>query len=170
MFNWNQPFLTRASLQEYARAITRQGSPLTNCFGFIDGTVRAICRPGEKQRVVYNGHMHVHALKFQSVALPNGLIANLYGPVEGRRHDAGMLRDCGLLNTLEREAYSPRGDDLCHYGDPAYPLRPYLMAPYRIGEVPVFTADMVAFNEAMSYVRASVEWLFGDVSNSFKFM
>ena len=132
--SWNQSFLTRASLQEYTRAITRQGSPLTNCFGFIDGTVRPICCPGEKQRVVYNGHKHVHALKFQSVALPNGLIANLYGPVEGRCHDTGMLRDSGLLNTLEREAYSPRGDVLCLCGDPAYPLRPYLMAPYLIGE------------------------------------
>ena len=29
---------------------------------------------------------------------------------------------------------------------------------------------LVAFNEAMSSVRASVEWLFGDVSNSFKFI
>ena len=26
------------------------------CFGFIDSTVRLIRRPGEKQRVVYNGH------------------------------------------------------------------------------------------------------------------
>ena len=168
--SWNQPFLTPACLQEYACAIARQGSPLTNCFGFIDGTVRPICRPGEKQRVVYNGHKRVHALKFQSVVVPNGLIANLYGPVEGARHDAGMLKDSGLLQTLEREAYNPRGDVLCLYGDPAYPLRPHLMAPYRIGEVPVFTADMEAFNSAMSSARASVEWLFGDISNSFKFL
>ena len=33
------------------------------------------------QRIVYNGHKRVHGLKFQSVALPNGLIANMYGPV-----------------------------------------------------------------------------------------
>ena len=54
---------------------------LNNCFGFLDGTVRSICRPGEHQRVVYNGHKRVYALKLQSIDLPNGLIANMYGPV-----------------------------------------------------------------------------------------
>lgn len=168
--SWNQPFLTPIALQEYCQSITRQGCPLRNCFGFVDGTVRPICRPEENQRVVYNGHKRVHALKFQSVALPNGLIGNLYGPVEGRKHDAGMLRDSGLLNVLERQAVNPAGDILCIYGDPAYPLRPQLMCPYRIGEVPIFTQDMQAFNEAMSSVRVSVEWLFCDVINYFKFL
>jgi len=41
-----------------------KGAPLQNCWGFIDGTVRPICRPGENQRQVYNGHKRVHALKF----------------------------------------------------------------------------------------------------------
>lgn len=104
-------------------------SPLTNCFGFVDGAVRPAGRLGEKQRIAYNGHKRVYSLKFQSVALPNGLIANLYGPIAGWRHDEGMLKDSGLLNTLERIIYSPRGDVLCLYGDPAYPLCPHLMAP-----------------------------------------
>ena len=43
--------------------------------------MRAISRPGKDQRLVYNGHKRVHALKFQSVSLPNGIIANLFGPV-----------------------------------------------------------------------------------------
>ena len=60
-----------------------KGAALENCFGFIDGTVRPIARPDENQRVVYNGHKRVHALKFQSVALPNGIITNTYGPVGG---------------------------------------------------------------------------------------
>ena len=37
--------------------------------------------PGEHQRVVYRGHNRVYALKFQSIDLPNGFIANMYGPV-----------------------------------------------------------------------------------------
>ena len=60
--------------------------------GFIDGTVRPISRPGINQRVLYNGHKRVHAIKCQSVATPDGLVAFLHGPFEGRRHNSGMLR------------------------------------------------------------------------------
>ena len=56
------------------------------CFGFIDGTVRPICRPQENQGIVYNGHKRVHALKYQSVALPCGMIANMYGPVGNKNY------------------------------------------------------------------------------------
>lgn len=38
-------------------------------------------RPNQQQRIVYNGNKRVHSLKFQSVALPNGLIGNMFGPV-----------------------------------------------------------------------------------------
>ena len=66
--SWNQPFLTPACLQEYVSAITRQGSPLTNCCDFTDSTVGPMCRSREKHSVVYNGHKRVHALKFYSTA------------------------------------------------------------------------------------------------------
>lgn len=78
---WNIDILSPALLQEYADVIHAKGAPLDNCFGFIDGTVRPISRPDQHQRIVYNGHKRVHALKFRSVALPNGLIGNMYGPV-----------------------------------------------------------------------------------------
>ena len=50
------------------------------CFGFVHVKVRPVSRPGKNQRVLYNGHKKVHAIK--SVAVPKGLVANLYGPVE----------------------------------------------------------------------------------------
>lgn len=81
--SWKQTILSPLTLQECSDATSAKGAVLDNCFGFIDGTVHPICRPGELQRVVYNGHKCVHALKFQCVALPNGLIGNLYGPVGG---------------------------------------------------------------------------------------
>ena len=81
VFQWNHTILDPVSLERYAEAVYDKGAALDNCIGFIDGTVRPICRPGEFQRVVYNGHKRVHALKFQSFTLPNGMIANMYGPV-----------------------------------------------------------------------------------------
>ena len=90
---WNQQLLSPQSLRLFADAIYEKGAALENCFGFIDGTVRPICRPGEFQRVVYNGHKRVHALKFQSLALPNGLIGNLYGPVGNVHYQVDNHRD-----------------------------------------------------------------------------
>lgn len=84
---WNNTILNPECLEQYAEAIYAKGAALNNCFGFVDGTVRPICRPNENQRQVYNGHKRVHALKFQSVAIPNGLVANLYGPVGMKIYD-----------------------------------------------------------------------------------
>ena len=74
---WNDLLLNYVSLQAYADAVFLKGAPLENCFGFIDGSVRPISLPCEHQRLVYNGRKRVHSLKFQSVALPNEMIANL---------------------------------------------------------------------------------------------
>ena len=78
----NQPYLSPANLEKYADAVHSKGAALQNCWGFIDGTVRPICRPIRNQRLVYNGHKRVHAIKFQSVVTPNGLIAHLFGPAQ----------------------------------------------------------------------------------------
>ena len=88
-----QPWLSRDRLRHFAATIHDKGAPLENCWGFIAGTVRPLCKPDQNQRILYNGHKRVHGIKFQSVVAPNGLIASLFGPVEGRRHDSGMLVD-----------------------------------------------------------------------------
>ena len=164
--SWDQPFLQPDRLHGYAAAIHQKGAPLENCFGFIDGTLRGIARPKEHQRIMYNGHKRIHGIKFQSVVTPNGLIANLSGPFEGRRHDSVMLQQSGLLQDLRRVAFHD-GQPLCLYGDPAYPLGIHLQAPYRQNPL---TPQMALFNKAMSEVRVAVEWVFGDIANYFKFI
>ena len=78
-----------------------------------------------------------------------------------------MLADSNFLTALEHNAVSPTGQQMCIYGDLAYPLRVNLMAPFRGAAL---TAQMEAFNDSMSNVRTSVEWLFGDIVEYFKFM
>ena len=109
---------------------------------------------------MYNEHKKVHAIKFQSVVAPNGLVANLYEPVEGKRHDSGMLAMSGLLDALQRYSVSPYGNTLCIYGDPAYALRPCFQAPFRGA---VLTPDQQVWNKSIKEVRVSIEWIFGDI-------
>ena len=165
--DWNQPMLQPQKLQDYAAAVHQRGAPLTNCFGFVDGTLRQVSRPKRDQRILYNGHKRVHGIKFQSVVIPNGMIANLSGPYEGRRHDSTILHDSNLLTELRRVAWANNGQPLCLYGDPAYPLNVHLQTPYRGAQL---TNDMVRYNKAMSEVRVSVEWMFGNITNFFKFV
>ena len=79
-----------------------------------------------------------------------------------------MLRESGLLTCLENCSFSPEGDALYIYGDPAYPHRLHLQAPFR--EAVRLTEEQTEFNRAMSAVRVSVEWVFGDIVNFFKFL
>ena len=86
---------------------------------------------------------------------------------EGRKHDAGMLADSDLLHDLNQYAFNLAGQPLCIYGDPACPIRVHLQGPFRNGAL---TPQMEAYNTAMSTVRSSVEWLFGDIISYFKFL
>ena len=70
-----------------------------------------------------------------------------------------MLDTSGLYVDLAQE--------MCISGDPEYPLRTHLHCPFRNG---VLTRQMEEFNASMSSVRTSVEWLFGDLINFFKFL
>lgn len=78
-----------------------------------------------------------------------------------------MLVDSNLLQELERNAFSPTGQPMSVYDDPAYPLGVHLQAPFRHG---VLTLLMEQCNFDMSFVRVSAEWLFEDIINNFKYL
>ena len=74
---------------------------VTRCIGFLDGTIRQQCRPVRGQRAIFSGHKRYHGLKFQALTVPDGLIAAMFGPVEGRLHDSTMLEfSWSLLSCL----------------------------------------------------------------------
>ena len=77
-----------------------------------------------------------------------------------------MLVDSGLLRDLEHYAHVD-GRPMCVYGEPAYPDRVHLQAPFRNRPL---TAEMEAFTKSTSRVRVTVEWLFGDIVNCFRFL
>lgn len=144
----------------FAAAVHEVSGCLNNRIGFVDGTLRPIPRPSHYQRQAYNGWKHLHAIKFQSISLPYGLIGSLRGPIEGRRHDVVLLRESGVGRKLRRHCPG-------YYGDPAYPLCTWLVRPVK---KPVLSPRETAFNKAMSRVRVTVEWGFGDINTNWAFL
>ena len=60
-----------------------------------------------------------------------------------------MLAESHLYDSLERNAFSTTGEAMCIYGDPAYPLRIHLQAPFRNR---VLTPQILAYNSSLSAV------------------
>ena len=128
--------------------------------------MRSICRPTINQRSFFNGHKRTHAIKFQSVVVPDGLVMHLSGPYPGLMHDAAMLRFSGLLVDMETSLVDDDDTDFILYGDAGYPITSQLLVPYK--EIHP-TEEQVEFNRQMSGHRIIVEWAFGQVLANFAF-
>ncbi|KAJ7639851.1 hypothetical protein DFH06DRAFT_908597, partial [Mycena polygramma] len=59
--------LAPGRMREYAAAIHAKGAPLDSVWGFLDCTIRGICRPSFWQRAAYNGYKKLQAIKFQAI-------------------------------------------------------------------------------------------------------
>ena len=157
-----QPWVDHA---HFAQVILSHGAALRNIWGFIDGTLKGMCRPGIGQRELYSGHKRHHGLKYQHIMCPNGLVCHAWGPYIGRRHDISMYVDSGVEEQLKK-VLGNRGEQLAIYGDGGYAPRDWLRVPFKGFKTP----EQQEFNVAMSNVRASVEWGFGKLSSNFAFV
>eukprot|EP00171_Calliarthron_tuberculosum_P009482 IDg9482t1 len=149
----------------FAPSIKDKSSGLENCIGFIDGTVIGIARPSgySSQLVAYNGHKRKHALKYQAVNSPDGMILHAYGPMEGRRHDWTLYVRSGLDEQLP-SLLNIEGKRYCLYGDSGYSKRWYMEVPYQGSNL---NAEQRALYKAMSSSRITVEWIFKETKMYF---
>jgi hypothetical protein len=122
-----------------------------------DDTVCATCRPGSGPRRgggrhnnfiqmgFYNGWKKHHGYKYQSLELPNGMCADLYGPRSFRHNDLELLRDSRLNERLaEIQEGQPR--QFCAYGDGIFPILSHTIGKH----VGVPTPEERYENEMMS--------------------
>ena len=65
-----------------------------------------------------------------SVQAPNGLIAHMFCPIEGKRHDAFMLAESHLTEKLER-LNQQNGKHYIVYGEPAYGVNRNILSLFK---------------------------------------
>ena len=165
--------MTLPTIEKYARAIQNEVGT-EGVWGFIDGTMRPFCRPGENQEQYYSGHKKNHGFQFQCIMTPDGLMSSLHGPYTGPTADWNMWKDSELEGQLRAiflnedaraAAEQPEGIQVPRYylyGDLAYWPAFGIMGPFRPQNAQgVLSREGKAANLAMLSVRITVEWGFG---------
>jgi hypothetical protein len=145
-------------------------------FGFIDNTMNATCRPGGGptrdgfnaprkdpliQRAFYNGWKKLHGLKWQTVALPNGMLFHAWGPVSMRHNDLFTYR-YSRINEIIARLQEDEQLQFVIYGDSAYIV--VNKSHIRARHSNLFVgARYVLENRVLSTCREVIEWNYGDV-------
>ena len=95
LLHWDANHLTVEKLKEYTNVIYQQGREKIvlewDIFRFIDRTVHLIACPLVNQQLHYSGWKCYHAIKFQGVMAPDGIIMHASGPFSANHHDMWMF-------------------------------------------------------------------------------
>jgi DDE superfamily endonuclease len=158
----NDPGIWHERMPYYGQLIWRKCGLFDNIWGLIDGTIRKTCRPIRYQNLFWTKYKKCHGIKFQSIVVPDGYIACLWGPFPAKRHDARMLRESGLMERLRQlmPANLSNGRVYTLYGDLAYPQSIWLFGGY-VNPEP--NSPRAQFNKLMSKARIAVEWGFAQI-------
>lgn len=100
----------------------------------------------------YNGWKKHHGHKYQSVELPNGMTADMYGPVSFWHNDLEVFRDSQLN---ERLAALQDGDELQYasYGDGIFPIKSHTIGKH--------VGDTTPQRYENRIIRIANEWNYG---------
>lgn len=139
-------------------------------FGFIDNTILPICRPGGGpirggeqsmrnptllQRAFYTGWKKRHAIKFQTVDLPNGMNYDVWGASSARHNDCYTLSKSGIL------------DRLC-FEQRIWPVKFKMLGDSAYSEG--INMQIVGNGRGWSSLREPIEWDYKDLKTQWKYL
>ena len=153
----------------------RHGFP--QCIGAIDGTHIPVTPPRLHQED-YRNRKGWFSLNNQCVVDHQGLFLDVFAGFPGRAHDARVFANSPLSIAAERQRpkfpQRPRNIQrggqvpLVLIGDPAYPLKEYLMKPFR--HTVNITRNQRAFNLRLNRARVVVEMAFGRLKGRWRIL
>ena len=72
----------------FAELIKKTVYVVDSLWGFIDDMIQKTAHPLYNQQTIYTRFKKCHGIKLQSVLVPDGYIACLFGPVPAKTHGA----------------------------------------------------------------------------------
>jgi len=128
LLDWDERVSSLEKLEEFSTDIYNKTKALKHCIGFIDGTLKATCKPSKNDKVAYSGHKRRYGLKYQCVVTPDGMIVHLNGPWNGSMHDSAMLANSELYELLQKKLTFAE-NFFCLYGDLGYAMQVHIQCP-----------------------------------------
>ena len=123
------------------------------------------------QEAFYSGYHACHCIAFQGISFPDGMVV-LSGPEPGHFTDPMVWRDCTVRHDLEAIMQARTAAELRRlklYADKLYSTNDLITAAYSIKNGPV-QPWMEVRNSIMTRIRISVEWVFCNVVEKFRFL
>lgn len=149
---------------------------LVEVFGFLDGSGLEIARPhgnNNAQLPFWNGYMHGSYIIFQGMSYPDGMVV-IEGAFPGFYTDVVIWRDSIMRQQLEAVMVQRVANGLPRlklYADKIYSTGSLVVAAYSLrNNRQGLQPWMVEINGIMSGIRIGVEWCFGKIVGSSKFV
>jgi hypothetical protein len=138
-------------------------SQFPNVLGVIDGTHIRIVGPHEHPQV-YMNRKKFHSIVLQGICAHNLQFLHVVAGWPGSVHDARILRNSDIWNICPLWC----GPNNHLLGDGAYPLRSWLLKPFRNNGH--LTRIQRRFNYRLSSTRAAIERAFGLLKGRFRLL
>lgn len=115
--------------------------------------------PVIQQELAYNGHKQCHALKYQFISCPDGLVfCSVLFP--GHQHDSHIATNTKLVCWAQWNAKTEAGEQLYLFSNQAYGNSSAIITKF-CGNI--ITSMEANFNYIMSKFRIQVEWAIGHI-------
>lgn len=139
---------------------------------FVDAKCLKICRPSWAEDTCYSGYKHMHSMNFQILGRLDGIVEDIFGPVEGRHSDPYLFNHSNLearFRTFRNRVWD--GEYAGHanlpllkmYADGIYALSTVMGRNFRAP----FAPGQAEANALMATLRGEIEHMFAKVSMLF---
>ncbi|KAI8117935.1 Protein ANTAGONIST OF LIKE HETEROCHROMATIN PROTEIN 1 [Lucilia cuprina] len=148
---------------ERSQLVSATKSELPGCVGYIDGCEIKLAEAPTNNHELYFSRKRQYCLKIQAVCDHKLSIRQVTIGYPGSVHDAKIFSNCPIAKHPER--YLSHGQWLA--GDSAYPIKQYLLTPFRRNSTAHTREARENFNKYFSKYRVRIENCFGLLKEKF---
>ncbi|XP_036317676.1 protein ALP1-like [Rhagoletis pomonella] len=163
ILNIKKRFLFWPNARERWGIVSETREEIPGCVGYIDGSEIKLSEAPVTNHELFFSRKRQYALKVQAVCDYKLRIRQITIGYPGSVHDANIFHSSPLAKHPERFLSPPQW----LAGDSAYPVKPFLLTPFRQNSIEHTKEDRDLYNKHFSKYRVRIENCFGILKEKF---